>query len=79
MAAYLTVQINTSGMSVGDMNAVLCGGDSTKPHEVVESIVNLLTGIDGGARAGAITAVSSTVAGTVSGQTGGVSVSLNLT
>jgi hypothetical protein len=76
--AYLTIQISAAGLSVADMSSKLLDGDSTKAREVVQQIVDLLEGIEGGNYPSTITAVSSDVAGTVSGQTGGTSVSLNL-
>ena len=76
--AYMTIQINTNpnganppvGPSVGDLNYALSGGE-TKPKEVLQEILNLLTAIDGKNVAATISVSSSTVAGTVSGQTGG--------
>lgn len=76
--SYVTVQINSAGIPVSDMNKKLLSGDHTKAREVVQQLINLLQAIESGDAPSTITAVSSTVAGTVSGQTGGVSVTLNL-
>jgi hypothetical protein len=78
--AYLTIQINASGIPVADMSSKLLGGDATKPREIVQQLINLLSAIEGGEAPASISASSSTVAGTVSGQTGGVGpITLNLT
>lgn len=77
--AYLTLQINISGIAVGDMNGVIEGGDATKRDEAVANIKNILSALEAGVQSGTIVAVSSTNAGTVSGQTGGVSATFNLT
>ncbi len=74
--AYMTIQINTDpntagvGPSVGDLNYALAGG-ATKPNEVMQNIMNILSGIEAGTIAAELSVSSSTVAGTVSGQTGG--------
>lgn len=77
--AYLTMQINASGIDVGTLNTALSGG-ATKPEEVLNNIINIINSIQGGLNHASITVSSSTVAGTVSGQTGGTAVfTLNLT
>lgn len=77
--SYLTIQINVSGIAVGDMNGVIEGGDATKRNEAMANIKNLISALEAGVQSGTVTAVSSTSAGTVSGQTGGVSATFNLT
>jgi hypothetical protein len=72
--AYLTIQINTPSYQVGDLNSKLCQGDSTKPLEIMNNVINIINSLNGGLTSASVTLVSSTVAGTVSGQTGGVSV-----
>lgn len=72
MAAYLTIQLSTNSFTVGDLNTAL-GGGPTKPEEVMQNIVNIVQGIQGGLHSGVFTVSSSTVSGTVSGQTGGTS------
>lgn len=77
--AYLTLQIQTDSFQVGDFNDAL-GGGATKPDEVLNNILNIITGIQLGTHNAQITVSSSTVAGTISGQTGGTAVfTLNLT
>jgi hypothetical protein len=74
--AYMTIQINTDpnaagvGPSVGDLSVALNGGAS-KPAEVLQNIMNLMSGMQAGTIAADVSVSSSTVAGTVSGQTGG--------
>lgn len=74
--AYMTIQINTDpngtgvGPSVNDLSYALSGGAS-KPAEVLQNIMNLMSGIEAGTVAADLSVSSSTVAGTVSGQTGG--------
>ena len=79
MSVYLTVQITCPSLSVSDLTNVIEGGDSTKAHEAVTAMGNLLDAINLGTIAASITATSSTVAGTVSGQTGGATATFNLT
>jgi hypothetical protein len=79
--AYMTIQINTGsvGPSVSDLTrALLDGGTNspdtgaaTKPHEVLQNIMNLMSGMQAGTVSAEVSVSSSTVAGTVSGQTGG--------
>jgi len=77
--AFMTIQINASGVNVGTFNDALSGG-STKPEEVLNNIVNIINSIQAGTNSASITVSSSTVAGTVSGQTGGTAVfTLNMT
>lgn len=76
--AYMTLQINCPSLSVADLSKALEGGDSTKAHEAVNEIVNLLNGINLGTVAASISASSSTITGTISGQTGGVTATFNL-
>ena len=78
--AYITIQISAAGIPVGTMNSTLLAGDATKPREVIQNLINLLTAAESGEAPSSITVSSSTVAGTVSGQTGGVGpIVLNLT
>lgn len=75
--SYLTIQINTASIQVGDLTTDL--GDSTKPREGLQNIKNLIDALEAGTASGTVTATSSTNAGTVSGQTGGTTVTYNLT
>lgn len=76
--AYLTIQINCPSLSVADMSKAIEQGDSTKAHEAVNDLCNLLNGINLGTIAASISATSSTNTGTVSGQTGGTTATFNL-
>jgi hypothetical protein len=77
--AYMTIQINTNpnnaspavGPSVGDLSYALSGGAS-KPAEVLQNIMNLMSAMEAGAVAAEISVNSSTNAGTpFAGQSGG--------
>lgn len=76
--AYLTIQINCPSLSVADMSKAIEQGDSTKAHEAVTDLGNLLDAINLGTVAASITATSSTNTGTISGQTGGTTATFNL-
>ena len=70
--AYMTIQIKTgsNGPALGDLNFALSGGVS-KPEEVIQNVVNILSGVQAGTIAAEI-AVSSSSNANISISAGGV-------
>lgn len=80
--AYLAVQINVPGASIGDMNGILDGesggGTASKPHEIIQNLKNLLDAINSMQQSGTVGFTTSTAVVTNSGATGGVAIVANL-
>lgn len=75
--AFLVIQVEMDGRTLGDTNTILLNGDSTKQDEILNKLVDLFAGISSTNPAALVTCVTSPNTQTITAGAGGVTVTLN--
>jgi hypothetical protein len=70
--AFLLVRIEAPGVSIGDMNTVLLGGDDTKPTEILNNLADLINGINSRDPSATVDLAVRATTQTITAQGGGV-------